>query len=285
MRKKVFSDSVFSVQGEGNDSGVPLLCSGLNPCQRELAGKPAAGSPKGETSGSERGKTANRKLKTSVGFTLIELLVVISIIAILAALLFPAIGGIRARANETKCMANLRTWGIAILRYSQENDGKIQWNNWASISSQERYYNPYFGTEAVIAGSHGSRIPQEYFRWCPSQAWTGSNNAPVGYVFVRPDPKVANASSYNIRQASRPSSLLLMIDADGPSTAVIGAASDFDDYVKPICVKGTNGTAPRHGGRVNALFADGHVSSYTWSAIDQDTPEETAMVNSWFQLK
>ena len=102
MRKKVFSDSVFSVQGEGNDSGVPLLCSGLNPCQRELAGKPAAGSPKGENSGSERGKTANRKLKSSSGFTFVEVLVALVIGAAVIMVAVMAYGAIASNGPSRR---------------------------------------------------------------------------------------------------------------------------------------------------------------------------------------
>lgn len=49
--------------------------------------------------------------RTASGFTLIELLVVISIIAVLAALLLPAIGLVRGAANNMKCLSHLRQIG------------------------------------------------------------------------------------------------------------------------------------------------------------------------------
>ena len=56
------------------------------------------------------------------GFTLIELQVVIAIIAILAALLFPAFGTARAAADSTKCASNLRQIGMEVNAYINDND-------------------------------------------------------------------------------------------------------------------------------------------------------------------
>ncbi|MBE2180990.1 MAG: prepilin-type N-terminal cleavage/methylation domain-containing protein [Chthoniobacterales bacterium] len=56
------------------------------------------------------------------GFTLIELLVAISIIAILAALMTPAIGGAIERGRSSKCVGNLRQIGAAMQQYISDND-------------------------------------------------------------------------------------------------------------------------------------------------------------------
>ena len=55
------------------------------------------------------------------GFMLVELLVVIAIIAILIALLIPALSGVREQANRIKCMTNLRSIGQAMRLYAHDN--------------------------------------------------------------------------------------------------------------------------------------------------------------------
>ena len=60
---------------------------------------------------------------TCGGFTLIELLVVIAIIALLLAILMPALQRVRKQARVTACLANLKQWGLMFAMYCDENNG------------------------------------------------------------------------------------------------------------------------------------------------------------------
>jgi prepilin-type N-terminal cleavage/methylation domain-containing protein/prepilin-type processing-associated H-X9-DG protein len=71
----------------------------------------------------------NRK-SSRRAFTLIELLVVIAIIAILAAMLLPALAAAKAKAQQIKCMGNMKQLGLAAVMYTNDSDDKLPVGTW-----------------------------------------------------------------------------------------------------------------------------------------------------------
>lgn len=200
-----------------------------------------------------------------------ELLVVVSIIAVLAALLMPAIALVRDQASSVSCMSNLRQYGLAHEGFAADHDGTLPNSKifheelapyldlQSSFTTSERRRplecpswrrSPYY--RALVANGDGlslwilgSAIGYGVPTWYPRQAATSdSPNWPnrVNFDIWNPIGPIITAS------IDHPTRQLLVADAYGYAiwNVINDPTTNFGDH-------------ERHGAKANILFADHHV--------------------------
>ena len=196
-----------------------------------------------------RTRASNLTSPRHAGFTLLELLVVISIIAVLASMLLPAVGGIKARADSVSCAANLRAVGMAVQGYLQDHSfiyPEIQ------TDPNNPVYPAGYGNPQTMVQAFGQYGVTDKVMQCPA------------------DIKTPNGGSYKAYGTSydwRPT----LDDENGSNPLIYGMRRGFGGGAQ------TSGSAPAafspklskvrqcfddtqiHFGHMNALYADGHV--------------------------
>ena len=111
-----------------------------------------------------------KNTKIPRAFTLIELLVVIAVIAVLMAILTPALLRVREQAREVTCRSNLHQFALAQMMYVDDSDGKFVWAATCLIGDgdSEDEYCRWHDPSRPARGAFWPYIPAEKVRLCPS---------------------------------------------------------------------------------------------------------------------
>ena len=192
------------------------------------------------------------KRETACRFTLIELLVVIAIIAILAAMLLPALNRARETARKITCLSQLKTMASATQLYANSNQERIppghRYNSWKGADFWWSILIMTVNPKAPASSYNNAMTGYYKIFSCPTEKIpTGASpNFRYSHYSINKYFVHANAPVRKLSAAKKPSVVVLHTDSNNRDSFVIG--SDGLGYV-----------SQRHGrGRTNSSFMDGH---------------------------